>query len=285
MKSILGIDIGGTYTRYGLVQNYEVLNVEKLLTSRIDDIEHFIVDLASKFKSNIDTISIGIPGITRNNSVISVPNITKLEFKDLAVNIESRTGIEVIINKDVTLLFLYDISRLKLSNSNIIGIYLGTGLGNSLLINNKLFKGDNGFAGELGHIPLIGNEMKCGCGKTGCAETIVSGKSLIGIHQKFYPKVEFKELFSHIKPNDELSKFIDNFVKIIAIEINIFDISTIIIGGGVPNMLDFPRAYILEQLKKELRSQILRDKLNIYFVDDNPVNGIYGSALAKGCDL
>ncbi|XMB72894.1 allose kinase [Mycoplasmatota bacterium WC30] len=279
MSRVLGIDIGGTHVRYGVVNDKFVSSVEKLFTKDIKDFTTFIVDLASKHK-NIDVISIGVPGIVKNNKIVSIPNIKSLEIENLDTELNIRTKKIIIINKDVNLLFANDLDRLNLAQAkNVLGFYLGTGLGNSIRVDGKILRGNNGFAGELGHIPIIGNEKVCTCGKTGCSETIVSGKALIEIYEAYINDGNFKEMFINHRANQYVKKFIKNFALIISMEVNIFDTTKIIIGGGVVNMSGFPKQLVREYIEKELRSDILVKELEVYFVDDSPINSIIGASL------
>lgn len=279
MNKALGIDVGGTYVRYGVVTNKFVSNVEKLFTKDIEDFVVFVSDLVKKH-NEIDTISIGIPGIVKENKILSVPNLKKLEIYNLDTQLYELTNKRVVINKDVNLLFANDLDRLNLKcQDNILGFYLGTGLGNAIKINGQTLKGSNGFAGELGHIPLIGNTKKCGCGKIGCAETLVSGKALVNLFEENKLSGEVKDIFVNHLNKDIILEFVKNFALIISMEINIFDITILVIGGGVVNMKNFPQSILRELVVKELRSASLESKLEMYFVDDSPVNSIIGASL------
>ncbi len=187
---------------------------------------------------------------------------------------------KVIINKDVNLLFANDLDRLNLSyQANVLGFYIGTGLGNALKINGKTHKGINGFAGELGHIPIIGNEKICGCGKVGCSETLVSGKALVELHEEYKLSGDIKDIFVEHINNPLIQEFIRNLGSLLSFEINTLDILKLVIGGGVINMEGFPKDDLRDLLKGHLRSECLAKELEIYFVDDSPVNSIIGAAL------
>lgn len=274
----LGIDIGGTFTRYGIIGTNETLNIKKKSTKEISNYIEFITSIVEKTTVEIDTISIGIPGIVNHQKIVSVPNIKLLEQEDFKEQLEKKTNIKVIISKDVNLLFEYHIQELNLINTkNILGFYVGTGLGNVIRINGEIFKGENGFSGELGHIPVIGNTLQCGCGKIGCSETIVSGKALIELHQSHFKDIEFRSIFKERHNHPKIIEFITNMAKIFAVECNILDISTIILGGGVINMPHFPKSLLEESLKQELRSKTIEDNLRLYYANDLPINGIIGA--------
>lgn len=279
MSNVLGIDVGGTNTRYGVVKNDLVSSVEKLFTKDITDFPSFVSDLVEK-NPEIDVISIGIPGICKNNKIISLPNLKKFEIKDMDEVIYKKTQKKVIINKDVNLLFANDLHRLNLSNrQDVLGFYIGTGLGNAVKIGGKIHFGENGFSGELGHIPILGNQLVCGCGKTGCAETIVSGKALVNIHKDNHLTGSIKDIFTNHKDNPLIQTFIENLGLLISMEINILDILNLVIAGGVINMPNFPKEKLTKIIIKNLRSQELVKDLNVFYVDDSPINSIMGASL------
>ena len=279
MAKVLGIDVGGTHIRYGIVEKKHVSSVEKLLTKNVDDFVRFVTNIVLHYP-DIDVISIGLPGIVKDNRIISLPNLKKFEQHDMADQIELSTSKKVYIHKDVNLLFANDLERLNLQEeANVLGFYLGTGLGNAIKIDGKLRMGSNGFAGELGHIPVIGNLRPCSCGKIGCAETLVSGRVLQSLFVEEALSGDFKDIFTNHKDHPKLVAFIQNLAMLMSMEINALDILTLILGGGVINMVDFPKEDLRKIIINNLRSELLNDQLNMYFVDDSPIHSIIGAAL------
>ena len=112
--------------------------------------------------------------------VLSAPNIPGLP-DDLPICqiLEEALGLPVFLERDVNLLLAYDLQDLKLPrNDTIIGVYFGTGIGNSIYIGGRFHNGANGVAGELGHIPRLGQETLCGCGNACCIEPLGGGRRL-----------------------------------------------------------------------------------------------------------
>ena len=70
---------------------------------------------------------------------------------------------------------MLDQERIK----NLIYICIGTGIGCGLLLNGTLYTGENGFAGELGHISLPSDHTRCACGNEGCLQNIISGPAIL----------------------------------------------------------------------------------------------------------
>ncbi|MGE4571810.1 MAG: ROK family protein [Candidatus Izemoplasmatales bacterium] len=275
----MGIDIGGTHLRWGIVEDKNVLCVEKIKSKDIDDFVEYISKIALDHPE-IDVISIGIPGIVNNHKIMNVPNVEKLNVYDLKDQIEERTKKLVLIHRDVRLLFAYDLERLSLEDKPyVLAFYLGTGIGNVIKVEGQIVKGRHGFSAELGHIPITGNDKICGCGKVGCAETIVSGKALLELFHSKKLSGDFSDIFIQHKNHPLIHEFIEAFARIIAIEMNILDATTLIIGGGVANMIGFPQGKLNRLLASHLRSDDLRAGLHIHYVDDSPMNSMIGASL------
>lgn len=142
----------------------------KILTQFIKEfIEKTPID-----KEKIIGIGIGMPGFVDVDKGI---NYSFLENGDTSIPdlIEEEVQLPVFIDNDSSLIAL---TELKLGSAreskNAMVINLGWGVGLGLIINGKMFRGNNGLAGEFSHIPIFENNKLCSCGKSGCLETEAS---------------------------------------------------------------------------------------------------------------
>lgn len=125
-------------------------------------------------KDKIIGIGIGMPGFV---DVEKGVNYSFMETKGESIPgfIEQIVEVPVFIDNDSSLIAL---TELKLGSArnrkNAMVINLGWGVGLGMIINGRLFRGNNGFAGEFSHIPLFENNKLCSCGKSGCLETEAS---------------------------------------------------------------------------------------------------------------
>jgi len=88
-------------------------------------------------------------------------------------------GLEVLIENDAkTRAFAELRFGAARSKRNVLAIHIDWGIGMGIIVNGKLYKGRDGFAGELGHLPMVDNGILCKCGKKGCLETIASGTAV-----------------------------------------------------------------------------------------------------------
>ena len=137
---------------------------------------------------------------------------------------------------------------------SFVMVTLGTGVGGGIIMNKKLFRGEFGAAGEVGHITIQYNGPKCNCGSFGCVESFIGNSYLINIVKKSLPEHPESLIWKII--NDDLEKLTpitiqkameqgDEFALSVVNDMglhlgsglasvsNLLDISTFIIGGGV----------------------------------------------------
>lgn len=294
---ILGIDIGGTFTRTGFIDaNYKIYNFRKIETKEVISdkysVDKFLemIDLAIKesglFSQSIDSlkaITIGVPATVNKekNKIISATYLHSLENIDLVEVIKSTyDNIEVFLEKDVNFLLYKDMYDMKLYNYPIVcGIYFGTGIGNSIYINNEFISGKHGTAGELGHIPIYGNDKICGCGNIGCIESKASGKALQYINDKKYKNENISDIFNHYEEDDELKDFIDVLSIAVASELNILDPDIFIFGGGLQDMNNFPKKELEECIYKHSRKPYPGKDITVLYTANTQTSGVIGGGI------
>lgn len=287
-KYILGIDIGGTNFRIGLVsEKYEVEEFQiKPITELqkgdfIDNLVEQIKFYINSYKKEIEAIGIGFPSIVSKDKkyVYSTPNIKNLNNINIADTLEKRLDIPIYINKDVNFLMLRDIKENNIKNDTVvIGLYIGTGFGNAIYINGQIIEGKHGVAGELGHIPVLRSKEVCSCGNTGCIEMHASGKALKNISKENFPETDIDNIFMEHGDTRIIQDFIDALAIPIATEINILDPDYIIIAGGVPIMKGFPIDRLKKAIYEKARKPYPAEDMNIIISNHDQKSGILGAA-------
>lgn len=125
-------------------------------------------------KQKIIGIGIGMPGFVNVNEGINYTYLNT-EDKPLTQHIADATGIPTYIDNDSSLIALSELKfGIARSINDAMVINLGWGIGLGMIINGKIFRGHNGFAGELSHIPISEDGALCACGKQGCLEAEAS---------------------------------------------------------------------------------------------------------------
>ncbi len=184
----LGVDMGGTLIKIAIVDDkanvLEEAVVNTDITASPKSVIENITEVFKKFKhyNKVKTIGIGIAGdIDFKQGIVRMsPNLPKWNKVQLKKDIEKITGKKVFVDNDANTAaigaYWLDI---KAKADNMVCVTLGTGVGGGIIINKKLFRGNNGTAGEVGHITVEPEGRKCNCGNYGCAETYIGVRHIV----------------------------------------------------------------------------------------------------------
>ena len=257
--AIIGIDVGGTKILGALFnKNGEIVDREKVSSKGeegfdvlMNQIYKVIDELKIRNKLKIKGIGMGIPGIVdKNGLIVLTPNLP-IENFDLAKHLKNKYNIPVKIGNDVNLGTLGEYKQLKKKHKNVIGVFPGTGLGGGFIINGDLYIGQ-GFAAEIGHIPVQKNGYLCGCGNYGCLECYASKKGIIhfindqiaqgketilkdDVISGVIRSSKLKNAYDH-KDNvvlEAMNSFTDYLAMGLGTMMNMFNPDVIVLGGGV----------------------------------------------------
>jgi glucokinase-like ROK family protein len=148
-------------------------NNNKALDILINSINDYITRTRIP-KEKIAGVGMGMPGFVNVRQGI---NYTYLNAGGQSLNeyLREKIGLPVYIDNDSSLIALAE-QRFGIAKAqqNVMVINLGWGIGLGMIVNGEIFRGHNGFAGELSHIPLSDDDELCACGKRGCLETVAS---------------------------------------------------------------------------------------------------------------
>ncbi|MED1562431.1 hypothetical protein AJ85_06450 [Alkalihalobacillus alcalophilus ATCC 27647 = CGMCC 1.3604] len=290
-KYVIGVDIGGTHIRIGAVTHennlfyyfkkkvVDVINVHEPIESLIRFLEEYIQEHMGI--KQVMAIGMGFPSVISKDkkSIHSTPNLECLSNTNIVDDLQHYFKIPIFIEKDVNYLLQYELSKRTISEEDIVlGFYIGTGFGNSIYLNQNFLRGKNGAAGELGHIPVMGDESSCQCGNSGCIEVHASGKALVSLYQQYFSDVPFEQIFVKYSEDKRIRDFIRTLSIPIATEINIFDPNIVILGGGVLGMVDFPKKQLEESIFHYTRKPWPANGLTIEYAEDTDAAGILGAA-------
>ena len=189
MKEVaIGIDIGGTNTKVGLVDEQgEILaensiktlaNLNKYLENLTAEIHRLTKETPGEFK--VHGVGIGAPNANYNKGTIE--NAPNLKWGDMVYFVdlfEQHHHYPIYFTNDANAatvgeMVYGDAKGMK----DFMVLTLGTGLGSGIVANGQLIIGHNGFAGEFGHTLVNVNGRSCGCGRKGCLETYVSATGI-----------------------------------------------------------------------------------------------------------
>lgn len=255
----IGIDIGGTDTKFGVLDNENKLVYKETIATDcsseealINQITQKCNDIMKEFK--ITGVGVGTPGIIRNNLVTA----SNLPFNDTNLEklLSNKLSLPVTVSNDANCAALGEaMCGVGKSTKNLIMITLGTGIGGGIVIDNKIYQGRGG-AGEIGHICINPDGRECGCGNKGCWEKYASTSALCGdavaaanentdsilysIYKENGENMNGKLLFEALEKDCAVAKKVfDNYLAYLASGIKsltfVFDTDMIVLSGGLTN--------------------------------------------------
>ncbi len=258
---VLGIDIGGTNTVFGIVDaRGVVIASNSIKTGKHSKFEDYLDELyteatrlieANDAEGKIYGIGIGAPNTNYYTGLIekaaNMPWPTPIPLAQL---VTEKFGIPCAVTNDANAAAIgemtYGAAR---GMKDFIMITLGTGVGSGIVVNGQVVYGHDGFAGELGHVIVKRqNGRLCGCGRTGCLETYCSATGVARIAREFLEARTEPSLLRNIPIESITSKDVyDAAMNGDKLAKDIFDYTGTILGEAMADMMVFssPEAFIL----------------------------------------
>lgn len=284
---VLGIDIGGTNTVFGLVDaRGNVIASSSIKTGKHHKFEDYLDELyteasrlieANDATDKVQGIGIGAPNA--NYYTGRIDNAVNLPWPDmpLAQLVSDKFGIPVAITNDANAAALGEMTYGAARGiKDFIMITLGTGVGSGIVINGQVVYGHDGLAGELGHMTAKRNNgRQCNCGRTGCLETYCSATGVARTAREYLEIRKDPSLLRNLDIDTITSKDVyDAAIQGDALAKEIFDYTGTILGEAMADMMVFssPSAFILfgglsksgDLIMKPLKEAMERNMLSIF---------------------
>lgn len=186
----LGIDLGGTKTAFGIVNREgKILAKDTMSTTGHERVEDYVSELANRIKSmpgfgeaaQYAGVGVGAPnGNYYTGQIVFAPNLPwKGEVIPLAKMLTEAMGIPCTLTNDANAAALGEMKYgVTQGMKDFVMVTLGTGVGSGFVANGQLIYGNDGFAGELGHVIAVHGGRVCGCGRKGCLEIYCSATGI-----------------------------------------------------------------------------------------------------------
>ena len=288
---VIGIDIGGTAVKYGLLTlEGKLLETGEFPTEAEKGVENLYGNICkvidkylSKEVSGIAVSGTGQIDGTAGKVIGGNPIIPGWIGTNLVEKLETKYGIPAVLENDVNCAALGEkwLGAGKGSDS-FVCLTIGTGIGGGIVLDGDIFRGDTYVAGEFGHIQIEKNGEQCLCGKKGCYERYASATALVRmVKEKIGKELNGKEIFEleksgNIAIREVVDKWIDYFTDGLSTIVYIFNPSLIVIGGGVTKQGD----YLLNRILKSLDSKLginYKKNLKIKFAELGNNAGMLGA--------
>lgn len=272
----VGVDIGGTNIGIALVDDdNEVRSRAKQPTPQGGPEETIAViveavEEATGGDDEIAAVGVGIPGAVHDGEVVRVPNLSgwsaPLSFSG---PLGDALGVPVALGNDVDVGLLGEfVAGAARGGRNVLGVWLGTGIGGGLILEGRPFHGTSGAAGEFGHMTIDPTGPLCGCGHRGCIEAYAGRRSMTAAAQAIADAGRHTALFDiqrhegkdhatskvwarALEEHDEVAtQLFDGAVEALGIGvasvIDLLDVTLVVIGGGMAEKLGGPLADRIE---------------------------------------
>ncbi len=273
-KKTIGIDLGGTHIRGGLVTEN---NLSSIFTQRInpqgsvEEVVEELFALADRLVNHsVQAIGIGVPGLvdTEHGIVYDVVNIPSWKQVSLGQLLQDRYKLPVYINNDANCFALGEFYFGKGRGYNsMIGLTVGTGLGSGIVLNKKLYAGKYGGAGEFGMIDYLDRYY----------EYYASGQFFKNVYQTD-GEIVFKKAKDGdemaIKMYEEMGTHLGNAIKTILYAL---DVELIILGGSVRHAFPYFSKRMWQQIQTFVFQRAVENlKIEISELENS---GILGAAV------
>jgi glucokinase len=269
IENILGIDLGGTNIRGGIVNGNELsgvktegVNANGSLEGVLNEVYQFIDQFISH---NINAIGIGVPGLVSNGKVFDVINIPSWKEIPLKNLIEDHYQLPVAVNNDANCFALGEFYFGKGKEyHSMIGLTIGTGLGSGIIIHKKLYAGSNGGAGEFGMMDYLDQ----------CYEYYASGQFFQNVYG-----INGEEVFNQAKQGnkaalnmyEEMGMHLGNAIKAI---LYATDVELIVLGGSVRHAFPYFSKSMWKQVETfAYKTSIQRLKIEVAKLENSGVPG------------
>jgi len=294
---IIGLDIGGTNIKAGLVRNGKILSLRNLPTLAFlskDSIVKQVISAIEPWVGRAKAIGIGSAGIidSRLGVVKYSPNLGWYDLP-LARILSAKFRKPVRILNDVNAVLFGEWRYGSAYGYDDVFLFtLGTGVGGAAICGGKMVFGANGFAGEFGHATINFNGHRCICGNRGCLESYVGTKSILRRARQLmkktpsrlrrYAQLTPKIIADEAKKGDRVSREIfEEIGRYLGIGIgnllNLFDPALIIISGGISRA----GKVLFQPIRQAIRSTAFGSGIRYYRIKPGKLGdraGILGAA-------
>ena len=290
-------DIGGSTIKGALARTPEDLVPIGTCATPTSDFEAFCRALAKLTDSAEDEaarLSIAITGVVDPASdKIKCANIPCVDGRRLSDELAAALGRPVLVTNDADCFAVAEAGvGAGRGHRVVFGIILGTGVGGGVVVNGRLVEGAGGFAGEWGHGSIVARQagdppvdipwFTCGCGRSGCLDTIGGARGLERLHHhltgRTLPSVEITDAWRAAEPEAALTLqcYVELVAQPLAFCVNLLGADIVPVGGGLAR-----ETAMLTALDSAVRQRILRDTSQPLVVPGqctaNP--GLIGAAL------
>lgn len=295
----LGIDLGGTTTVLAVVDAQNNVAWERSFPTRpeagADDVLGRIAAAAREAGAELSFDAAGVAVAAQINPrtgvLVASPNL-KFENVPLAAALQESLRVPVAVENDVNVAAYGEYLADDSARQPLLAVFVGTGIGGGLVAGGEIFHGADGFAAEIGHVPVAaeGGEP-CGCGRRGCVEAYAGGAAIVrhaaarcGGAAPAFEDVD--AVVREAEAGDEVCREVLEeaaaYLGIaLAAAVNLLNPGTLVIGGGVARAWPALAERALERMKLSALAPSLTSLVTRRAIWDRRAGVIGAAALAR----
>ncbi len=247
----VGIAVGGTDTRIGLIDVHQHVIAERMIKTNaerpaeevVEEIGRTVLALLEQQKIPMDQCvgaGIGVPGtVDRKQGVVRYSNNIRWEDVDIVKEMGKYLPIPIYIANDADCAALGEVTAgAGRDYQDVIMLTLGTGVGGGIILDGNIYEGKGIGGSELGHMVIVEDGEQCTCGRKGCLEAYVSETALIrDVRRAVGKELTPEAIFAAAKKDEAVKAVVDSYIRRLGTGIvnivNIFRPQLVLLGGGV----------------------------------------------------
>lgn len=298
-KLLVGVDVGGTNLRVGVVDGLRVVDEVRVQADfsglcrnnppeqALQAVVESMIDALGAIRQKhpgVAAIGLGFPGFIVSGRVAQSPNLPGLNDADLVTPLQQQLGLPVIVENDALAAAYGEYCLTGQQGGGLVYLGLGTGVGGGLVAGGVPYPGEHGVAMEVGHLIVEPGGRLCGCGNRGCMEQYASASGIA----LTYLEATGCQLTAHqiaqrtaIGDADAIAAYAlagDKLAQALAHILKVADVGQVVVGGGVSAAWHLLQPHFDMRLDADL-IPVLRGKVRVAPSRAGDQAGIIGAAL------
>lgn len=283
IKKALAIDVGGTKIYRTIVdeQGNILCEIEKHSSPKnVEDFKNLFKNIFAKYENEVDVIALATAGAVNNENTRVISSTNNLPDGYNQIDFQSFTSKKVFVENDANAAaWAEHVIGASKGYPYSIMLTLGTGVGGGIILNNKLYKGKSGAAGEM-HIKMYPDKRrKCTCGAWDCFEAYASGTGLLITAQEMLQdkNVTTYDVIKGKDTDEKMKKVFETWQDHLLCGImglaNLFDPDCFVLSGSLAEFVD------TDYIEKETNSEIVTMPVKVFKATAGNYAGMIGAAL------
>ncbi len=288
---IAGVDVGGTKTLVVVTDDLDRILYEHVTptdrSSLVRQIAGLVDDAQRHLRQDVAAVGVAIPGhVDSEDGSVSMAVNLGITHLPLGRTLQRELGVPIFVEHDARAAALWLSGRAADASAqapvSVAFLAIGTGISAGVVLDGALLRGDNGFAGEVGHCAADPDGVVCACGLCGCLETVAAGPAIArqadeamaaGRSTVLSPHPNAADVFRASLAGDEVAveiidRVADHLARAIRSLVLTLGVRRVVIGGGVaaagPALLEPIRSRIA---RERAASPLIRAALGVATVE------------------